>query len=150
MDYYKFSSCKCGRVSCCISSGSSLLLQTYVSAVQWVVSSIVWALWISSVYVACLSIVWNVCVILIMYCRNENMKLPIPSDILSMFGSQDEPFDDPALHDGRIRSFAHERGNWASFVYISCMNIILHFLFAIVPVLVLNCCFSENKLCLVI
>ena len=57
------------------------------------------------------------------YCRDENQKLPVPGDILSMFGGQDKPsvVDDPALHQGRIRSFAHERGNWASLVYISCM-----------------------------
>jgi len=40
-----------------------------------------------------------------------------------MFGGQDERHvqDDPALHDGRIRSFAHERGNWASLIYIPRM-----------------------------
>lgn len=26
--------------------------------------------------------------------------------------------DDPALHGGRIRSFKHERGNWATYVYV--------------------------------
>jgi len=58
------------------------------------------------------------------YCRNENAKLPVPSDILSMFGGQDQPSvqDDPALHEGRIRSFAHERGNWASLIYILRMH----------------------------
>jgi len=45
-----------------------------------------------------------------------------------MFGGQDEAFDDPGLHEGRIRSFAHERGNWASLVYIPCVYfIVLHF-----------------------
>jgi hypothetical protein len=28
--------------------------------------------------------------------------------------------DSPAEHDGRIRSFPHERGNWATYVYIPC------------------------------
>ncbi|BFF89302.1 U6 snRNA phosphodiesterase [Drosophila madeirensis] len=30
----------------------------------------------------------------------------------------DEVVDDPALHGGRIRSFKHERGNWATYVYV--------------------------------
>ncbi|KAI4472058.1 hypothetical protein MML48_1g03947 [Holotrichia oblita] len=30
--------------------------------------------------------------------------------------------DDSSLHDGRIRSFKHERGNWASYVYIPYEN----------------------------
>jgi len=71
----------------------------------------------------------NVCFILTMYLtncyRDENQKLPVPGDILSMFGGQNRPsvVDDPALHQGKIRSFAHERGNWASLVYISRMQI---------------------------
>lgn len=28
------------------------------------------------------------------------------------------PVDDPSKHDGRVRSFQHERGNWATFVYV--------------------------------
>jgi len=64
------------------------------------------------------------------YCRDESAKLPVPSDILSMFGAQDKSNmqDDPALHEGRIRSFAHERGNWASLVYIPRMylNLLLY------------------------
>lgn len=30
----------------------------------------------------------------------------------------DDDTDNPALHGGRIRSFKHERGNWATFVHI--------------------------------
>ncbi|KAH8418538.1 hypothetical protein KR009_012164, partial [Drosophila setifemur] len=30
----------------------------------------------------------------------------------------DEFFDDPTQHGGRIRSFKHERGNWATYVYV--------------------------------
>lgn len=32
--------------------------------------------------------------------------------------NEDEIIDDPSKHDGRIRSFKHERGNWATYVYI--------------------------------
>ncbi|KAM7362315.1 U6 snRNA phosphodiesterase 1 [Cochliomyia hominivorax] len=30
----------------------------------------------------------------------------------------DDVIDDPSKHDGRIRSFKHERGNWATYVYV--------------------------------
>lgn len=46
-------------------------------------------------------------------------KLPVPGDILQMFASKDASHsDDPSKHGGRVRTFAHERGNWASYVYI--------------------------------
>ena len=32
--------------------------------------------------------------------------------------SEPEFIDDPNLHDNRIRSFAHVRGNWASYIFI--------------------------------
>ncbi|XP_076272105.1 U6 snRNA phosphodiesterase 1 [Rhynchophorus ferrugineus] len=44
-----------------------------------------------------------------------NKRLPLPEGFRK---DRIEYRDDPELHDGRIRSFAHERGNWASFVYI--------------------------------
>ena len=63
------------------------------------------------------------------YCRCDKPRLPVPSDILCMFGGLDKPCeqDDPSLHEGRIRSFAHERGNWASLVYIP-RNLLLFYL----------------------
>lgn len=30
--------------------------------------------------------------------------------------------DDPSKHEGRIRSFKHERGNWATYVHIPIKN----------------------------
>lgn len=46
----------------------------------------------------------------------------MPQSILSWKGVKhhEEIEDDPTLHDGRIRSFKHERGNWATLVYILC------------------------------
>ncbi|XP_031166306.1 U6 snRNA phosphodiesterase isoform X2 [Sander lucioperca] len=46
-------------------------------------------------------------------------RLPLPGCLLAMFpdevGSQTE---DSSLHGGRLRSFKHERGNWATYVYL--------------------------------
>jgi Uncharacterised conserved protein len=57
---------------------------------------------------------------LLVLCRSTSL-LPLPIEVSNMFStSQKDHQDDPALHGGRIRSFAHERGNWASLVYIPC------------------------------
>lgn len=46
-------------------------------------------------------------------------RLPLPGCLLSMFPEEvDPPTDDSSLHGGRIRSFKHERGNWATYVYL--------------------------------
>jgi len=47
--------------------------------------------------------------------------LALPASILSWKGvtNHEEMIDDPLDHDGRIRSFKHERGNWATLVYIN-------------------------------
>lgn len=42
--------------------------------------------------------------------------IPLPEEFML---SRDHT-DDPSLHEGRIRSFPHERGNWASMVFIPC------------------------------
>jgi hypothetical protein len=47
-------------------------------------------------------------------------RLPLPSALNSMFPASEDQLDNPEEHDGRIRSFAHERGNWATYVYIPC------------------------------
>ncbi|XP_011502232.1 PREDICTED: U6 snRNA phosphodiesterase [Ceratosolen solmsi marchali] len=71
--------------------------------------------------------------------KNINIKLPLPESILSWKGVtyNEEVIDDPLKHDGRIRSFKHERGNWATLVYIDYLpsdnilfwmkNVIIHF-----------------------
>ncbi|KAG7473205.1 hypothetical protein MATL_G00093120 [Megalops atlanticus] len=42
-------------------------------------------------------------------------RLPLPD----VFRAAEEPqTDDPSEHGGRVRSFQHERGNWATYVYI--------------------------------
>nr|XP_046249766.1 U6 snRNA phosphodiesterase isoform X1 [Scatophagus argus] len=46
-------------------------------------------------------------------------RLPLPGCLLAMFPEEADPqTDDSALHGGRIRSFKHERGNWATYVYL--------------------------------
>lgn len=49
-------------------------------------------------------------------------KLALPESILSWKGvlHHEEVTDDPLDHDGRIRSFKYERGNWATLIYINC------------------------------
>ncbi|KAG8190648.1 hypothetical protein JTE90_002603 [Oedothorax gibbosus] len=53
----------------------------------------------------------------------EEMKyvsLPIPSEIQQMFNKYPDETenDDSSKHGGKIRSFPHERGVWATYVYI--------------------------------
>ncbi|XP_051918152.1 U6 snRNA phosphodiesterase 1 isoform X2 [Hippocampus zosterae] len=49
---------------------------------------------------------------------SSSTRLPLPGCLLSMFPEDEEPqTEDSSLHDGRIRSFKHERGNWATYVY---------------------------------
>ncbi|XP_006148508.1 U6 snRNA phosphodiesterase isoform X2 [Tupaia chinensis] len=46
-------------------------------------------------------------------------RFPVPDSVLNMFPSTEEgPEDDSAKHGGRVRTFPHERGNWATHVYI--------------------------------
>ncbi|XP_036043147.1 U6 snRNA phosphodiesterase isoform X5 [Onychomys torridus] len=46
-------------------------------------------------------------------------RFPVPDSVLSMFSSTEEgPEDDSTKHGGRIRTFPHERGNWATHIYI--------------------------------
>ncbi|XP_008255571.3 U6 snRNA phosphodiesterase 1 isoform X2 [Oryctolagus cuniculus] len=48
-------------------------------------------------------------------------RFPVPESVLNMFpGLEEGPQDDSAKHGGRVRSFPHERGNWATHVYIPC------------------------------
>ncbi|XP_044269184.1 U6 snRNA phosphodiesterase [Tribolium madens] len=48
--------------------------------------------------------------------RNKRFeRLPVPNFTINKL---EEVVDDPGLHEGRLRSFPHERGNWATYVYI--------------------------------
>ncbi|XP_030559230.1 U6 snRNA phosphodiesterase [Drosophila novamexicana] len=57
-----------------------------------------------------------------------SLKRPALPTAASLLGSkitkpaedkeQEDDFDNSELHGGRIRSFKHERGNWATFVYV--------------------------------
>lgn len=61
----------------------------------------------------------------------------MPQSIISRKGLVDDKFvDNPTDHEGRLRSFAHERGNWATYVYIPCkltLRLIFVFLLARTP-----------------
>ncbi|XP_029379293.1 U6 snRNA phosphodiesterase 1 [Echeneis naucrates] len=51
--------------------------------------------------------------------RVSRPRLPLPGCLLAMFPDDVEPqTEDSSLHGGRIRSFKHERGNWATLVYL--------------------------------
>ncbi|XP_077452351.1 U6 snRNA phosphodiesterase 1 [Stigmatopora argus] len=45
-------------------------------------------------------------------------RLPLPDCLFDMFPEDVEAqTEDSVLHNGRVRSFKHERGNWATYVY---------------------------------
>ncbi|CAB1323339.1 unnamed protein product [Coregonus sp. 'balchen'] len=50
---------------------------------------------------------------------DSKSRLPVPGSVLDMFTEEDEdpPTEDSMQHGGRIRSFKHERGNWATYVF---------------------------------
>lgn len=59
-------------------------------------------------------------------------KLPVPETINLMFDGREyhpKPNKDPASHQGRERLFEHERGNWATYVYIPCELVLLTLIF---------------------
>ncbi|XP_008066205.1 U6 snRNA phosphodiesterase isoform X4 [Carlito syrichta] len=48
-----------------------------------------------------------------------SQKFPVPDCVLNMYlGTEEGPEDDSEKHGGRVRTFPHERGNWATHVYV--------------------------------
>ncbi|XP_033928478.1 U6 snRNA phosphodiesterase 1 isoform X2 [Melopsittacus undulatus] len=45
-------------------------------------------------------------------------RLPLPADLPGDPESEEAVTDDSSRHGGRVRSFPHERGNWATHVYL--------------------------------
>lgn len=57
---------------------------------------------------------------------DEATVIPLPSTVLTMFDktAEQEALDQAAgLHGGRVRTFKHEKNNWASYVYIDVSDI---------------------------
>ncbi|XP_071083617.1 U6 snRNA phosphodiesterase 1-like [Haliotis cracherodii] len=52
--------------------------------------------------------------------RRDVRLLPLPSAIQALYddGTEKKRREDNSKHGGRIRSFAHVEGNWATFVYV--------------------------------
>ncbi|XP_053999170.1 U6 snRNA phosphodiesterase 1 [Hylaeus anthracinus] len=76
-------------------------------------------------------------------------RLPLPESIATWKGvpHHEEVNDDPVKHDGRVRSFKHERGNWATLVYIDYepSEAILSWMLSVLKDLPIKCnIFSEQ------
>ena len=50
--------------------------------------------------------------------KKKKLILQNPLKNVQIGDSDPEFVDDPSLHDNRIRSFPHVRGNWASYIFI--------------------------------
>ena len=54
----------------------------------------------------------------------KKIKLPNPlKNTITPNENDDEIIDDPSLHDHRVRSFPHVRGNWATYIFIQPKDI---------------------------
>lgn len=47
-------------------------------------------------------------------------RLPAPAGLLGDPEPEEAVSDDSSRHGGRVRGFPHERGNWATHVYLPC------------------------------
>ncbi|XP_037950839.1 U6 snRNA phosphodiesterase isoform X2 [Teleopsis dalmanni] len=54
--------------------------------------------------------------------KQSLQRFQLPVSILKFSGTKnvtdDVVIDEPEKHDGRIRNFKHERGNWATYIYV--------------------------------
>ena len=50
--------------------------------------------------------------------------IPLPASINAMFIEVEDEVvhDDPTLHEGRLRTFSHEKNNWATYVYVNLQD----------------------------
>ncbi|XP_078067163.1 U6 snRNA phosphodiesterase 1 [Mustelus asterias] len=48
----------------------------------------------------------------------QSQHLPVPESVMEMFKDLEEHLDDNVQHDGRMRSFPHQQGNWSTLVYV--------------------------------
>ena len=53
-------------------------------------------------------------------------SLPLPDTIKTLFSAGSKREDNPEIHDGRIRTFEHLEGNWATHISLSCMGSFLN------------------------
>jgi hypothetical protein len=55
--------------------------------------------------------------------RKKRILLPSPNISIQTKDESEDTTDDPSIHDYRVRSFAHVRGNWASYIFIDLSKI---------------------------
>ena len=55
---------------------------------------------------------------------SNKSDIPLPASINAMFIEVEEEVvhDDPTLHEGRLRTFSHEKNNWATYVYVNLQD----------------------------
>lgn len=55
-------------------------------------------------------------------CYSFFYRLPVPETLKNSnkILPLNEYVDNPSLHGGKIRTFPHERGNWATYVFVPC------------------------------
>ena len=56
---------------------------------------------------------------------SKEIRLPLPTELVDMF--KEKALNQVEMvksedHEGRVRGFPHERGNWTTYVYIQCKN----------------------------
>nr|XP_002131286.1 U6 snRNA phosphodiesterase-like [Ciona intestinalis] len=53
---------------------------------------------------------------------SQKSKLVVPDAICALYATEQTEHNDPTKHQGRVRSFQHVKGNWATFLYIPYPN----------------------------
>lgn len=54
-------------------------------------------------------------------------RLPLPSIIGNLYNNAEDHKDNPEEHEGRIRSFPHERGAWSTYIYFPSIYIYIYY-----------------------